>query len=258
MNSICCNGIPAPTTTYAAATNTNRYDNLSYRSVELVGDYAGNEPFLVDGDSLLLLTFSTALVDLSPGLQILHATQLVEAFLQKLRQRKCVFHIIFFDENEHLCARTGTPDDRYLLAREVIIQHLMRNVTKSTGIETSTFERFQCGAFQRYLSTVRPLFLMCHDGEELACERDLTSASVQPHQRINDAQSPQRGVSQSKSSTDATWKMVRQRLMIRWFLDHGYNVAPINWVQFPDTKVAFTLHLDRVCLVYLCDFRFMP
>ncbi|KAI9374432.1 hypothetical protein BJX61DRAFT_498291 [Aspergillus egyptiacus] len=91
---------------------------------------------------------------------------------------------------------------------------------------------------------------MCHDGEELACKSDCTSETVKPQQLINDTESSQLGGSQSKLSTDRTWKMIHQRLMIRWFLDHGYNAALINEVQIRDTKVAATLHIDRICLVY--------
>ncbi len=40
-----------------------RYGRLSVRRVDLVGDYAGQELFLVEGDSLLLRCFSDADLD---------------------------------------------------------------------------------------------------------------------------------------------------------------------------------------------------
>lgn len=40
-----------------------RYERLSARRVDLVGDYAGNEPFLLEGDSLLLQCLSDPLLD---------------------------------------------------------------------------------------------------------------------------------------------------------------------------------------------------
>ena len=39
------------------------YGQLYSRRVDLVGDYAGSEPFLVEGDSLLLHCFSDELLD---------------------------------------------------------------------------------------------------------------------------------------------------------------------------------------------------
>lgn len=44
-------------------TNSFRYGRLSVRRVDLVGDYAGQELFLVEGDSLLLRSFSDADLD---------------------------------------------------------------------------------------------------------------------------------------------------------------------------------------------------
>ena len=40
-----------------------RYGSLSTRRVDLVGDYAGQELFLVEGDSLLLRCFSDSRLD---------------------------------------------------------------------------------------------------------------------------------------------------------------------------------------------------
>lgn len=49
------------------------YGQLYSRRVDLVGDYAGSEPFLVEGDSLLLHCFSDELLDFegSPSLPLL-------------------------------------------------------------------------------------------------------------------------------------------------------------------------------------------
>ncbi len=45
------------------ATVTFRYGRKSARRVDLVGDYAGKELFLLDGDSLLLKCFSDPQLD---------------------------------------------------------------------------------------------------------------------------------------------------------------------------------------------------
>ena len=53
----------ALTTMVLRLTPFSRYGRLSVRRVDLVGDYAGQELFLVEGDSLLLRCFSDADVD---------------------------------------------------------------------------------------------------------------------------------------------------------------------------------------------------
>ena len=74
------------------------YSNLYSRRVDLVGDFAGSERFLVHGESLLLQCFSDPHIDFDPGYQLLHASYAVEKFLQGLVSRACNFHIAFFDE----------------------------------------------------------------------------------------------------------------------------------------------------------------
>ena len=78
------------------------YARLRSRRVDLVGDYAGDELFLVEGDSMLLRAFEDDRLDFDPGFQILHAIYNVERFLAELIRRKCKFHIVFFDSNRHL------------------------------------------------------------------------------------------------------------------------------------------------------------
>lgn len=45
--------------------NMGRYGSLSSRRVDLVGDYAGQELFLIEGDSLLLHCLSDPRLDFS-------------------------------------------------------------------------------------------------------------------------------------------------------------------------------------------------
>ena len=55
----------------ARLTNINRYGRLSVRRVDLVGDYAGQELFLIDGDSLLLRCLSDSKLDFDGKLMCL-------------------------------------------------------------------------------------------------------------------------------------------------------------------------------------------
>lgn len=105
------------------------YESVSTRVIDLVGDYAGNELFLLEGDSLLLECFGDEKIDfggeslLSGGLpgesslnhgiysayyaldgfQLLHAVYVVERFLENLVKRKCNFHIVFFESELLTC-----------------------------------------------------------------------------------------------------------------------------------------------------------
>lgn len=64
------------------------------------------------------------------GFQILHAVHAVETFLQKLKERGCNFHIVWFDDQERFCLPGDdlAPADRnkYLLIRAILIRHFSR------------------------------------------------------------------------------------------------------------------------------------
>ncbi|KJK62905.1 hypothetical protein P875_00034257 [Aspergillus parasiticus SU-1] len=144
------------------------YNGLYSRTLDLVGDYAGDELFILEGDSLLLHCFSDDQIDFTNGFQLLHATYLVEKFLAQLHQRKCNFHIVFFKKHAYGCippdvARKLWP--KYRLAREAILHHLLQNLPITfSSMRIGYFETYQCEEFERYLVSVDPYFLMCHDG----------------------------------------------------------------------------------------------
>lgn len=144
------------------------FSSLRSRLVDLVGDYAGQELFLVEGDSLLLTCFSDSRLDFEHGFQLLHAVYNVESFLQHLVDRKCHFHITFLDDHKDLCVPVGTPKARrykYHLARAVIIRHLTIHLRNShPSIEIHQFASTLAPEFRRYLADSGVYFVMCHDG----------------------------------------------------------------------------------------------
>jgi len=103
------------------------YLGLRVRTLNLVGDYAGNERFLLEGDSLLLHCFGDPRIDFEDGFQLLHAVYVVERFLEALVRRLCNFHLVFFHDHEDLCIPPyNFPlKNFYLLARLVIIRHFV-------------------------------------------------------------------------------------------------------------------------------------
>ncbi|KAI9764046.1 MAG: hypothetical protein M1840_008922 [Geoglossum simile] len=182
--------------------------------LDLVGDYAGNERFLIEGDSLLRHCFEDSKIDFEDGFQLLHAAYEVERFLESLVRRLCNFHIVFFNTNERLCVPpSGFPHKRfYRLARSVILRHLTTNLPKShPNIEIHHFPSIYDPAFNEYLKSSGVYFVMCHDG------------AVQTHPE-----------SESRGSKIAK---VAFRRMIQRFILPGFSVALINGLDVRDTKV---------------------
>jgi len=193
------------------------YQKLLSRRVDLVGDYAGNELFVIEGDSLLLRCFSDPKLDFQDGFQMLHAAYIVETFLAGLVRRKCNFHIVFFDQHQHLCipptSEANESKEKYLLARAAIMRHLQCNLP-GTGPEVKRFESITSEAFDEYRQTTGLYFMMCHDGATLPTRSPVNVGH--PHVARN---------------------QIACRHMIQSFIRKGYNVALVNGLEWMDTKV---------------------
>lgn len=194
-----------------------------------MGDYAGQELFLLEGDSLLLRCFSDPDLDFDHGFQLLHAVYAVEYFLQGLAQRKCNFHVVFFDSHKDLCLPRGVlaiDRPKYLLARAVIQRHLSVNLrTSHPTLEIHSFASEQDAAFREYLKSTGVYFVMCHDGANpvsLSTDPSLIGATEEEQAEI-DAQE--------------TSRKVAFRAMICWLMNESYNVALLNGLEWADTKV---------------------
>ncbi|KAL2701010.1 hypothetical protein AAEP93_007829 [Penicillium crustosum] len=220
------------------------YNNLDSRVVDLVGDFVGDELFIIEGDSLLLECFSNEKLDFNPGFQVLHATYLVEKLLQKLQQRKCFFEVVFFAENASLCIPKGVHRDlhaRYLLAREAIIQHLVSvRVQPSQFFQALRFDSFQSDEFKAHLISSGAYLFMCHDGAFSEQNNDDTASDIDSSDSESDSDDSdfkdddQKGTFVDKRGEISRFKF---RAMIYWFVVHGYNLALANSLEFRDTKV---------------------
>jgi hypothetical protein len=206
------------------------YRKLISRRVDLVGDYAGSEAFLIDGDSILLECFTDERLDFGPGCQLLHAAYNVEHFLHNLVQRKCLFKIVFFDSNKKLCIPPSAKDtnaSKYLLARAAIIRHLSVNLPAiHPDIAIHRFQSWRSAEFREYLQDTSPYFVMAHDG---ALPEGSQSAATEADANVNDASRQQ--------------KLLRE--MILFFIDQGFNVALTNGLELRDTKVMTTVQESR-------------
>ncbi|KAF1821942.1 P-loop containing nucleoside triphosphate hydrolase protein [Dissoconium aciculare CBS 342.82] len=206
------------------------YRKLISRRVDLVGDYAGSETFLIDGDSILLDCFTDELLDFGSGCQLLHAAYNVEHFLHSLVQRKCIFKIVFFDSNKKLCIPPSakTPDaPKYLLARAAIIRHLSINLPAvHPEIAIHRFPSWRSAEFRGYLQDTSPYFVMAHDG---ALAEDSGSATT----------------AEDSDNENARKQQLSLREMILFFIDQGFNVSLINGIELRDTKVMTTVQEIR-------------
>lgn len=212
------------------------YTKLYSRRVDIVGDYAGNELFLIEGDSVLLHCFSDKHIDFDPGFQLLHATYAVEHFLRGLVARRCNFHIAFFDQHRELCVPPFVSDsnrDKYLLAREAIIRHLRANLKSvHPDIEVHLFPSVRSTSFAKYVATTDLYFIMCHDG---ATDRSLRKRNIlaKDLNALDD---------EDHDGVEAELRAkVMFRLLIYWFMERGYNAALVNGLEWRDTKVVTSI-----------------
>lgn len=208
------------------------YKDLSSRRVDLIGDYAGDELFLIEGDSLLLRCFTDDKLDFRQGFQMLHAAYNVEHFLHNLVTRKANFHIAFFEANRELCLPPdceSANSAKYFLARAAIIRHLQVNLPKlHPTIAVNVFESVESADFAKYLSDTGLYFLMCHDGAE-SIHRIRKTITQQPKE---------------ERRTSPQSHRLEFREMILFFVRRGYNVALVNGLEWRDTKVM-TMVLEQ-------------
>ncbi|GKU11604.1 unnamed protein product, partial [Fusarium langsethiae] len=104
------------------------YKDLQPLTVDIVGDFAGRELFLIHGEALIQYCLIEARVDFDRGFQLLHAIHAVEKFLVDLKNGDCNFDIVFFRDFEDVCASQGSAGSnhpyKFKLTRRILIQHL--------------------------------------------------------------------------------------------------------------------------------------
>ncbi|TFB04273.1 hypothetical protein CCMA1212_003805 [Trichoderma ghanense] len=147
------------------------YASLWAPRVDLIGDIAGREPFLIHGESLIRHCLEKSPPDFQEGFQLLHAVYVVERFLSNLQKRGCDFDVVFFRDLRDLCVpHLSGFEYKYQYARTVIIKHLQRHAEELArgGARASVleFESVDSPAFDEYLEGLPIHFVLCHDGVE--------------------------------------------------------------------------------------------
>ncbi|KAG7134234.1 putative helicase like protein [Verticillium longisporum] len=201
------------------------YTNLLPRTVDIVGDFAGRELFVIHGEGLLRHCITEAKVDFQDGMQLLHAVYVVEKFLDELRQRGCNFDILFF--NAH--ANTVLPESvaaenasmataKFALARTVLIEHLKRHARNGGNASdrrtnVTVFDDLDSEDFRRYRAENAVHFFLCNEGTSYG---------------------------ENDESVGAGRTVVLRHFIYR-LVSEGYHVAVINDVQFMSSKIFTTL-----------------
>jgi len=208
------------------------YSKLYSRRVDLVGDFAGSERFLVHGESLLLHCLSDHHLDFDPGFQLVHASYAVEKFLQGLVSRRCNFHLAFFDDYQDVCVPQEVSVaniEKYLLARSAIIRHLQVNLDEvHPDIQVHRFSSTSSEDFSEYLRTTDIYFVLCHDG---ASGKDLRKRAILD-KNLNVLHREEKEQTERQKSYKAWYRTLIYGLMKR-----GYSTALINGLEWRDTKV---------------------
>lgn len=211
------------------------YSKIYSRRLDIVGDYAGAELFLIEGDSLLVHCLDD-LVDFDAGFQLLHGVWAVESFLRGLISRGCTFHIAFFDQHRELCvphAASADIREKYHLARAAIIRHLHVNLKLVLpDIEVNVFPSVSSDAFGKYLRETDLFFILCNDGTDPRAlrKRNILRKSLNAlEDEIHEDQEDELRVK------------IAFRQLIRWFMNQRYNIVLINGFEWQDTKAIATV-----------------
>lgn len=153
----------------------------------------------------------------------------VEHFLQGLVQRKCNFHLVFFDEHEEACIPPNVAwsnRSKYLLARSVIIRHFQAHLPGTCpSISLRVFKSVQDSDFDDYLKSSAVYFMLCHDGAILTLTTEKKSTLKHDNSEMIRLEAEERS------------RKIVFRGLIYSMIKRGYNVALINGLEWMDTKV---------------------
>jgi hypothetical protein len=169
------------------------------------------------------------IVDGSDGFQLLHLIHAVESFLAKLRDRGCLFNILWFDKEADVCMPTELWADnsrasKYRLARAVLIQHFSCPTSlgePNTARFSRVFPNIRSSSFREYLDNHPLHFFLgsnAHDGNH--------GFQQQPRGAV---------------------RQLTPLEMLFLMSSAGYCVAFIEGVEFKSSKVCRPQRSDPYC-----------
>lgn len=195
--------------------------NKRARWMDLLGDYAGTEPFVIDGESLLQMVLDDPLLALGrdgdPSFQILHALYILERTLMEFNHKDGQFEIIFWKINRHATVQTGGPPSivaSRTLARCLLIRHLVQS-----DISVHVFEDLEDPSWLQYEATKKPMFIMANGG----------------------------GLLDETASRLTAERILCQRMFFFSLLSRGISVTLFKGTEYRDSKIfSFVYEQHRV------------
>ncbi|KAI0703425.1 hypothetical protein BC835DRAFT_1024109 [Cytidiella melzeri] len=212
------------------------------RWMDLVGDYAGNEPFVIDGDSLLQLIFSDKMLALARSdlsMQLLHAKYLLERTLSDFLKRTNNFDVVFWEDNRHSCLTAVESPFEYAslcVARQALLLHLeMRLASK---VKVYSFQSVISRDWAEYVKT-RKVMSQLISAFATGC---IEPFSQPMYVMINDGD-----VATADSSPAEADYILLQRAMIFELMSQGLACCLLFGSEFRDSKIlsfVFDQRLD--------------
>ncbi|KAH7929957.1 P-loop containing nucleoside triphosphate hydrolase protein [Leucogyrophana mollusca] len=202
-------------------TPTSRYS----RWMDLLGDYAGSEPFVIDGHSLIQMVLDDPLLAIAspgdPSFQVLHAIHALERLLNEFVKRSAIFDVVFFDRTRHMTLQTG--ESQFIVASRTLARRLLFNHLRTLEqVRVYAFEDISDRGWKEYQMMNKPMFVMTHDGGQL---------NAQALQNIFKAQ-----------------KVLCQRMFIFDLLSDGLAVTLLPVAEFRDSKILSFVYESKLSL----------
>lgn len=195
------------------------------RRMDLIGDYAGREMFVIDGDSLLRQVLDDPLLALGrindSSFQILHAFHSLERVLNEFRKRNAVFEIVFWEDAKDAVFYKDTNDFAFAsrsLARAMLVQHLHR-----LNIPVHHFQALSDPKWQRFRMVLKPMFIMLDDGG--------------PFDHEDEEENMTNPIAQS---------ILVQRVRIFNFITQGLSCSLLRGTTFRDSKITTFIYEQRL------------
>ncbi|KAH9899786.1 P-loop containing nucleoside triphosphate hydrolase protein [Cubamyces lactineus] len=194
--------------------------NRRGRWMDLIGDYAGSEPFVVDGEALIQLVLDDPLLALGRkgdvSFQIVHAIYSLERILHEISRRSTSFDVVFWHERRYMTLFNG--DDDYIITSRSLARKLLFNHLMSLDIPVHTFLDTADPAWLSYQRHKKPMFVMTNDG----------------------------GVAEESSSEAHAERVLLQRVFIYNLLSQGVSVTLLKGAEYRDSKILSFVYEQRI------------
>ncbi|RPD67074.1 P-loop containing nucleoside triphosphate hydrolase protein [Lentinus tigrinus ALCF2SS1-7] len=194
--------------------------NRRGRWMDLIGDYAGSEPFVVDGEALIDMILDDPLLALGRendvSFQSVHAVYTLERILHDISKRSDSFEVVFWHERRFFSLHYGKSD--YASCSRSLARIILYNHLKSLNIPVHTFSNLSDPEWKVYQRLKKPMFVMTNDG----------------------------GVVEESTSEPATARILLQRVFLYSLLAQGVSVTILHGAEYRDSKIMSFVYEQRL------------